>query len=464
MILPEHAPSRATDPESQFSNARALLTELIRVPELAAVLDEQGAVHASCVYRQAPTLWLLVLQRLGGGLSLQSAVEELIANHADVLPRNRRVEEGTLSTNNSAFNRARQRIPLRVVETFSNCLCDYLAERSERVWRDRRVFIIDGTTITLPPTPELKRAFPPATNQLGESVWPVAMLMVASELSTGCLLVPQIDAMYGEHNSSEARQAIQIIDRLPADALVLADSGFGVFSVAQHCDHSDREFVFRLSTQRFEALRRKATLVEEASGRRSWRLTWRPSRKDRLTNPQLPDDAAVEVFLHESALEDGQSLYLVSNVAADARSVAELYSKRYDVEFDIRDVKVTMDTENILAQRLDTVLKELMAAIIAFNLVAQFRRQAAKLARVEPRRLSFTGVWLVFCSRLLRKQFDSYEAWRLAYQAALVAASQHKHPNRSHPRSYPRVAHPRRPKTTKYQKSLRKKTKPRPPD
>ena len=144
--------------------------------------------------------------------------------------------------------------------------------------------------------------------------------------------------------------------------------------------------------------------------------------------------------------------------------MAELYSKRYDVEFDIRDVKVTMDTENILAQRLDTVLKELMAAIIAFNLVAQFRRQAAKLARVEPRRLSFTGVWLVFCSRLLRKQFDSYEAWRLAYQAALVAASQHKHPNRSHPRSYPRVAHPRRPKTTKYQKSLRKKTKPRPPD
>jgi hypothetical protein len=57
----------------------------------------------------------------------------------------------------------------------------------------------DGTTFTLPPTPELKKAFPPATNQHGESVWPVAMLMVASELSTGCILTPEIGAIYGSN-------------------------------------------------------------------------------------------------------------------------------------------------------------------------------------------------------------------------------------------------------------------------
>jgi hypothetical protein len=86
------------------------------------------------------------------------------------------------------------------------------------------VFILDGTTFTLPPTPALKKAFPPATNQHGESVWPVAMLMVASELSTGCILTPQIGAMYGPNNTSEAAQAERIADRLPSNALVLADS------------------------------------------------------------------------------------------------------------------------------------------------------------------------------------------------------------------------------------------------
>lgn len=464
MIFPNDDALPVDGQEAQFANARALLSDLIRVPELAAVFEEEGDVHASCVYTQAPTLWLLVLQRLGGGLSLQAAVEELITHHTDILPRNRRVEEGALSENNSAYNRARQRLPLQVVETFSNSLCDYLAKHGEPAWLGRRVFIIDGTTITLPPTPELKEAFPPATNQHGESVWPVAMLMVASELSTGCVLVPRIDPMYGEHNSSEARQAVEIIDRLPADALVLADSGFGIFSVAHHCGQSGREFVFRLTTHRFEALKRRATLVDEGPGTRTWQLTWRPSVKDRQTNPHLPADASVEVFLHEVELEDGKSLYLVSNVEVDASSAAQLYLKRYDVEFDIRDIKVTLDTENIRAKRLDTVLKELLGSIIAYNLVAQFRRQAAVLARVEPRRLSFTGVWTVFRHRLLYQCFESFEQWRLAYQCALAGASKHKHPNRSRKRSYPRVAHPRRPKTTKFQKSLRKKQPPDPPD
>ena len=43
-------------------------------------------------------------------------------------------------------------------------------------------------------------------------------------------------------------------------------------------------------------------------------------------------------------LGNGKSLYMVSNLEADATSAAELYSYRYDVEFDIRDLKVTMDT------------------------------------------------------------------------------------------------------------------------
>ena len=171
--------------------------DLIQLPDLHDVFDDQDSSDAKRVFAQARTLLLLILQRLSGGLSLNGAVQELIKHHQDILPRNRRVEEGTLSQNNSAYNKARQNLPLQKVEAFANAICDHLAKNSQVVWLDRRVVILDGTTITLPPTPELKAAFPPATNQHGESVWPVAMLMVASELSTGCVLVPEIDAMYG---------------------------------------------------------------------------------------------------------------------------------------------------------------------------------------------------------------------------------------------------------------------------
>ncbi len=452
------------DREPAFSKARQLLADLIALPDLQAVLDGEHCVEAKRVYTQAPTLVLLILQRLGGGLSLTAAVQELIKHHADLLPRNRRVEEGTLSENNSAYNKARQKLPLQQVEAFSNAICDHLAARSEPVWQGRRVMILDGTTITLPPTPALKKAFPPATNQHGESVWPVAMLMVASELATGCVLVPEVGAMYGENNTSEAAQAERVIDRLPPDALILADSGFGIFRVAYHCDRREKEFVLRLTASRFKSLKKKATLVEDEQGFRTWHLLWQPSFKDRKNNSELPSDATIDVFVHEIELAGEQDLYLVSNVGADASSLGELYLRRYDIEFDIRDLKVTMDTENIRAQKLDTVMKELLGSVIAYNLVAQFRRQAAKLARVQPRRLSFSGVWLTFQHHLLYAPPQSFEQWQVTYAAALVSAANRKLPNRPSPRSYPRLAHPRRPKTTKFEKSLRNKKQQKPPD
>ena len=212
-----------------------LLADLLQLPAIIKELEEEPETNASKVYTKAPTLWLLVLQRLGGGLTLEQVVTDLVENHSDILPANRRVTEGKLSRNNSAYNNARLKLAIKVVEEFSNRICDHLARRAEPAFLDRRVFIIDGTTITLPPTPALQEAFPPASNQHGESVWPVAMLMVAHEMQTGCALVPQVDPMFGPNNSSENKQAQKVIDRLPENSIVLAlrlRYLFGCFSLS----------------------------------------------------------------------------------------------------------------------------------------------------------------------------------------------------------------------------------------
>ncbi len=464
MLEPTH---NGSDLEQQFCRAKMLLSDLIELPSIKRELGGVEEVPASRVYTQAPTLWLLVLQRLGGGLTLEKAVKDLIENQSDILPQNRRVTEGRLSENNSAYNKARQKLPISVIEQFTHRICDHLARQAQPAFGNQRVFIIDGTTFTLPPTPALKKAFPPATNQHGESVWPVAMLMVANEMQTGCALVPQVDPMYGPNNSSESRQAEHVVDRLPERSIVLADSGFGIFSVAFHCQRRRKEFLFRLTKQRYRAYHKKATLVEDGKGYRTHHLIWEPSTKDRQNHPDLPDDSQIEVFLHQVDLENGETLELVSNIESDAVSMGQLYRRRYEVEFDIRDLKVTMDTENIRAKSVDTMMKELLSSVIAYNLVSQLRRQAAKLINVEPRRLSFSGVWTTFQYNLLRKDLDTLEQWRLEYNRALVSASGRKLPNRKSDRSYPRLAHPRRQKTTKFQKSLRKRkpsTPKTPPD
>ncbi len=118
-----------------------------------------------------------------------------------------------------------------------------------------------------------------------------------------------------------------------------------------------------------------------------------------------------------------------------------------------------MDAENIRAKSVEMFKKELYTSVVAYNLVVQFRRQAAELAQVKPRRLSFKGVWTTMKNRLLLQPACSLEEWLERYAEALYRASKKKHPNRKEPRSYTRKAHPRRQKSTKFEKAQRKKKK-----
>jgi len=452
--------SKALTPAEQLASAIQLLHQIVQASGQPIRIDPEARPTTKMVYTNGLTLWMLILQRLGGGKTLKEVISQVLTHDRHLLPDNKRVRENTLSENSGAYARGRRRLPLDTIHRFSECVCNYLGEISEPILGSQRVFILDGTTITLPPTPALRAAYPPAPNQYGESVWPVAMLMVANEMQSGCTLLPQVDPMYGEHNASEAEQARRIVKQLPARSIVMADSNFGIYSVAYHSTQSQHDFLFRLTKSRFKPLRRRAELIDQGPTHKTYRLVWKPSSKDRKTNPDLPAEASLEVLLHEVEVSPELTLYLITNLDLDGISAANIYQRRYDVEFDIRDLKVTLDTENIRAKSVEMFKKELYTSVIAYNLVAQFRRQAAKVAKIKPRRLSFKDVWTTLKDRLLLQPACRVEQWLERYAEALYRASQRRHPQRKSPRNYPRKAHPRRPKSTKFEKSQRQKKKP----
>jgi hypothetical protein len=169
---------------------------------------------------------------------------------------------------------------METVEFFANRVCDSLIATLPPWFDGRRTFLLDGTTITLTPTRELKQAFPPATNQHGESVWPVALLLVAHELQSSFALPPEIGAMYGENNTSEAKLARRIAQWMPRGSIAMADSAYGIFSVAHTMVQEGHSILFRLTKSRFKSLKRQATLVEEWDGHATWRLRWTPRPQD----------------------------------------------------------------------------------------------------------------------------------------------------------------------------------------
>jgi hypothetical protein len=444
--------------ESEFTSAVELLRQLIPEDDFPAYsLD----ISPATVYTTLVTLWMLTLQRLGGGMSMTAVIKDVLNNHNNLLPANKRVREGTLSERSGAYSRARKRLPLETVQAFAERVSQSLMEQSPAWFAGRRAFLMDGTTMTLSPTSPLLDVYPPATNQHGESVWPIMMLMVAHELQSGCALIPEFGAKYGPNNTSEARQAAAIALRIPLGSIIMADAGFGIFQVAHAMVLGGHDILFRLTKSRFESMRRRAKTITQTAHGVQYRLSWTPSSRERKTNPDLPAEACVAVDLHEVKLGNGGTLYLVTTLEISSKTAGEFYRRRYDVEHDIRDMKISLNIENIRAKSDEMVQKELLCSVVAYNLVVELRREAAKIARVKPRRLSFTGVWTTMKSYLLQKPPCSASEWQERYERALRSAANSILPNRPD-RSCPRQAHPRRAKSTKFMKQRAKEPSGRP--
>lgn len=439
--------------ENEFSAAKQLLQELLSADSIVKELEKHSTANAKQVYTNAATIFALILQRLEGGLTLKQTVKKIIDEHRDILHReNRRVEEGTLSHNASAYDLARRTIPLQKVADFCRLVCNRLADLCGDGFDGKRVYIVDGTTIALPPTKDIAQKFPTSRNQHGNSAWPIMSLLVAHELDSSCCLVPQVGPMYGSKATSEITLMKELLAQtIPKDCIVMGDSGFGIFSAAYHCRQNAQQFLFSLTKQRFRSHLKAATLVDQGDDYKTYELTWKPSAKESRRHPEIASGAAIQVLIHQLKLDNGNTLEVITDMYYDAASIGAMYKRRYDCEFDIRDFKVTMDTENMRARSYDTLMKELYGSVIAYNLVLQFRRDAAKLCGLKPRRLSFSDTWLDFRHDVLAKNATSLEAWQLLYARALASACQRVLPDRRGKRSYPRVAYPRRPKTTKFE-------------
>jgi len=133
MIVPpvrSDADSISQGPSDEVASALNLLRSLMDAREQQRLLDPDQRETTKMVYTNGVTLWMLVLQRLGGGKSLSEVVSQILTHDRDLLPDNKRVRENTLSDNSAAYAQARKRLPLETILEFSNRACNYLLTRS----------------------------------------------------------------------------------------------------------------------------------------------------------------------------------------------------------------------------------------------------------------------------------------------------------------------------------------------
>jgi hypothetical protein len=164
--VPNHDDS--SDP-SPLNAALELLKQWMDIDEA----DDIQPLGNATVYKTSIVLWLMLFQRLNPETSLKQAVEHFFTNAPKGKDANKRLREGTLSSRSSSYSDARKRLSSNVVEWFQNRLSKSIMESTPPAFKNQRVFLIDGTTLSGAPSAALQKAFPPASNQHGEGVWPV---------------------------------------------------------------------------------------------------------------------------------------------------------------------------------------------------------------------------------------------------------------------------------------------------
>lgn len=340
----------------------------------------------------------MMQQRLRGAAPLQSAVLDLLCELPACFWPNpcKRIRDWQqcgkpVSGNTAAYNQARQRLPLAVVEQCCDRIFDQLTIRMTACtggWR--RAFVLDGTSLRLAYSPALADRFPAGSNQHGESHWPVMRMLVAHDLQTGLALRPQWGPMYGPEAVSEQQLLERAIDRLPDGSVVIGDSNFGVFSVAWAATQKGYPVLLRLTAGRAQRMT-KETLTDGMDRP----LVWKPSREERRSHPHLPAEASVRGRLIACRVQpdNGGEAFLILLFTTLPDSVEEtlkLYGQRWRIETDLRTLKSQLRMDQLSCATPEMAAKEIEMGIGAYNLVRALICEAAQQSGLEPRRYGFT--------------------------------------------------------------------------
>ena len=117
------------------------------------------------IYTPIVTLWVFLGQVMSADHSCRAAVARLLAH---------RISSGQspCSAQTGAYCQARKRLPEKLFSTVARLVGRQLADQvhDSWLWKDRHVYMFDGTTVSMPDSPENQTAYPKVYNQKPEFV------------------------------------------------------------------------------------------------------------------------------------------------------------------------------------------------------------------------------------------------------------------------------------------------------
>lgn len=159
------------------------LTDVLSSETITQALQTIAEDWKERIFTPLVTLWVFLGQVLSADHSCRSAVARLMAH---------RVSQGepACSARTGAYCQARKRLSEKFFSAVA-CLVGRTLDAQVDVrwlWNGRRVYLFDGTTVTMPDTPENQAAYPQVYNQRPGLGFPIARIGAITSLACGAIV------------------------------------------------------------------------------------------------------------------------------------------------------------------------------------------------------------------------------------------------------------------------------------
>jgi len=311
------------------------------------------------------------------------------------------------------------------------------------------VKLFDGSTVSMPDTPENQEAFPQSRTQAPGVGFPLARIGVLFSLSVGTVLDLGIRRWAGKFQS-ELAMLRDMIPSLQAGEVLLTDCYLCSYMEIALVWKRGADYVGRMHAHRKVDFRRGRRL-----GPCDHVVEWsKPKRPDWMSPEDyatIPETLSIRELRCRIARRGYRTRTIViATTLLDAEQyprdeIARLYRLRWDAEINLRSLKTMMNMDVLRCHNPDMVRKEIWAHLLAYNLIRTVIAQAAAGHGKDPRQISFTRAMRTL--EAFRPAIAGVSNDRLAqlYQHMLTAIASHEignRPDRLEPRQRKRRPKP----------------------
>lgn len=387
--------------------------DILTEASIRDVLNEHGVQFRDRVFSPVTTIWGFLSQVLSEDHSCRDAVSRVIAHRA--------TNGVTIcSPNTASYCNARSRILTKVLSTLATRTAEELqtSVADQWKWNGRSVFIVDGSSVSMPDTPENQAMYPQPPNQKPGLGFPLARVAVLLSLATGACHDLAI-APYQGKGTGETNLFRRMYDTLKRGDVVLADALFDDYFIAWELCKRGIDIVARAQYARVGSRTAQSSPDDDI-------IVWeRPNKPRGMTGEQyrsypktlIMRQVTVDARDKNNRVKQFKVVTTILDQSIGGKQIGDLFERRWDGEVDIRSIKSTMQMDILRCKTPDMVHKEIWTHLLAYNLLRTVMAVAANENDIEPRQVSFKGA-----KQALTAFAPKIEAARPEDRAALIDA------------------------------------------